>query len=111
MPDYMNRYRRSQRPPRKDTGSVPCAGDVWWATNVDGIKDRPVVVLSFSGGVATCRKCTSRDGSVRDVIEDYYEAGLEKETYLARESILLDRSRLARRLGRLSPDDRASLHI
>ena len=111
MPDYMNQYKRSQRSPRKDTGSTPCRGDVWWATNIDGVKDRPVVVLSFSDGIVTCRKCTSKDGSVRDVIEDYYAAGLETATYLSREIIRLDRCRLARRLGMLSLEDRESLHI
>jgi mRNA-degrading endonuclease toxin of MazEF toxin-antitoxin module len=109
----MHQYRRSSRAPRKDTGSVPVRGEVWWASRVDGIKDRPVVILSFSDPKVTFRSCTSKDSAVqsRELIEDYDIAGLDRPTYLSPTIKEMDRARLVRRIGSLSQYDRAMFHI
>ena len=113
MTDYMHQYRRSNRAPKKDTGSTPKRGEVWWASRVDGIKDRPVVILSYSDPKVTFRSCTSQDSTVhvRELIEDYDVAGLDRPTYLSSVSKDMDRARLVRRLGSLSKYDREKFHI
>jgi hypothetical protein len=113
MTDYMHQYRRSNKAPKKDTGSTPKRGEVWWASRVDGIKDRPVVILSYSDPKVTFRSCTSQDSTthVRELIEDYDVAGLDRPTYLSPVSKDMDRARLVRRLGSLSKYDREKFHI
>ena len=59
MTDYMHQYRRSQKPRRRDTGSTPKRGEVWWASKIDGVKDRPIVILSYSNDKVTFYKCGS----------------------------------------------------
>lgn len=109
----MNQYRKSQKPQRRDSGSVPNRGDVWWASRIDGVKDRPIVILSFDGTKVTYRKCTSQDSmtQMRELIEDFDIAGLERATYLDPKPSTLDRSRLIRRMGHLSEYDRTKFHI
>ena len=113
MTDYMHQYRRSNKAPRKDTGSIPKRGEVWWASRVDGVKDRPVVILSFSEPKVTFRSCTSQDSmmQIRELIEDYDVAGLDRPTYLAPIIKEMDRARLVRKLGVLSQYDRGKFHI
>ena len=113
MTDYMQQYRRSQKPPRKDTGSVPRRGEVWWASRVDGVKDRPVVILSCSGSSVSYRRCTSQEGvaQMRKLIEDYDIAGLDRPTYLDPVPCSMDRARLVRRLGHLSDYDSRKFRI
>ena len=59
MTDYMHQYRRNQKPQRRDTGSTPKRGEVWWASKIDGVKDRPIVILSYSNDKVTFYKCGS----------------------------------------------------
>lgn len=87
---------------------TPQPGEIWWAPNLDGIKDRPVLILGHTGNSYTFRKCTSQTSAIRkrDLIEDYYEAGLEKATYVDPDRRTIDRNRLARKMGELSDFDR-----
>lgn len=109
----MQQYRKSQKPQRRDTGSVPSRGEVWWASRIDGVKDRPIVVLSYDDNRVTYRKCTSQESmtQMRELIEDFDMAGLDRPTYLDPKPYVLDRARLIRRLGRLSDYDRSKFHI
>jgi mRNA-degrading endonuclease toxin of MazEF toxin-antitoxin module len=109
----MHQYRRSTKAPRRDTGSTPKRGEVWWASRVDGLKDRPVVIVSFSDHKVTFRSYTSQDSSVqmRELIEDYDVAGLDRPTYLSPAIKEMDRARLVRKLGVLSQYDRGKFHI
>lgn len=113
MVDYMHQYRKSQRSPVRDTGTIPVRGEVWWASRVDGVKDRPIVVLSYADGRVTYRRCTSQEGmtQMRQLIEDYDIAGLDRPTFLDPVPCTMDRSRLVRRLGVLSEYDRGNLHV
>ena len=113
MVDYMNQYRRTQKPARRDTGSTPKRGEVWWASKVDGVKDRPIVILSVNNNQVTYRRCTSQDGTsqMRMLIEDFDVAGLDRATYLDPVPCTMDRSKLIRKLGVLSEYDRKQSHI
>ena len=113
MTDYMNQYRRSQKPQRRDTGSTPKRGEVWWASKIDGVKDRPIVILSYSNDKVTFYKCTSQDSmsQMRELIEDYDIAGLDRPTYLDQRPYSMDRARLIRKLGQLSQYDKGKFHI
>lgn len=81
--------------------------------NLDNVKDRPVLVMNCQNDIVTFRKCTSQfsDKIERQIIQDYYEAGLEKETYLDMETRIISRTCLVRKLGRLSAADRARLGL
>ena len=107
MTDYMKQFKRSNGTENNRGKGTPQPGEIWWASNLDGIKDRPVLVLGHSGNMVTIRKCTSQTSTVRqrDLIVDYMEAGLEKETYVDPEVRSVPRDRLARKLGRLSEYD------
>ncbi len=108
MSDYLGQYKRSQKPRRNNTGSgTPCPGEVWWVSNLDGIKDRPILVLRCESGTVTFRKCTSQHSCTvaRTLIEDYLEAGLDKETYVDPNVRTIPRNRLVRRMGKLSDYD------
>ena len=65
----------------------------------------PSSVLS---GTVTCRKCTSQSNTIRgrDTIEDYLEAGLDRETFVDPEVRNTSRTRLVRKLGTLTEYDR-----
>jgi len=103
----MKQYKRSNGTGNNRGKGTPQPGEIWWASNLDGIKDRPVLVLGHSGNMVTIRRCTSQTSTVRqrDLIEDYMEAGLEKETYVDTEIRSIPRDRLARKLGKLSEYD------
>ncbi|MBQ3736232.1 MAG: type II toxin-antitoxin system PemK/MazF family toxin [Candidatus Methanomethylophilaceae archaeon] len=107
MTDYLKQYKRGQGTGNNRGKGAPQPGEIWWVLNLDGIKDRPVLVLDHSGNMVTIRKCTSQTSTVRhrDLIEDYMEAGLDKETYADPEVRSIPRDRLARKLGRLSEYD------
>ncbi len=107
MTDYLKQYKRAGKSKNNTGSGTPQPGEIWWASNLDSIKDRPVLVLGHSGNMVTIRKCTSQTSTVRqrDLIEDYMEAGLEKETYVDPEVRSVPRDRLARKLGKLSDYD------
>ncbi|MGI6078321.1 MAG: hypothetical protein ACOYCB_09215 [Fastidiosipilaceae bacterium] len=92
----------------KTSKGTPMPGEVWWVSNLDNIKDRPILVLDCSSGIVTYRKCTSQTSVFRqrDTIEDYYEAGLDKATYVDPERRSISRTRLVRKMGELSDYDR-----
>ena len=92
---------------------APRRGEIWWVKNLDNIKDRPILVVGCQNDTVTFRKCTSQysDKVERQIIQDYYEAGLEKETYLDNEIRIIPRTSLVRKLGRLSSADRARLGL
>lgn len=92
----------------KAAGGSPRPGEIWWAPNLDNIKDRPVLVLRNEGGRIVCRKCTTQFKTYvqYDTIEDYFEAGLEKETYVDPVLRTIPRNRLSRKMGSLTEFDR-----
>ena len=108
MTDYMHQYKRSKKPSKKTGKGTSQPGEIWCAENLDGIKDRPILVLKYSSGTVTYRKCTSQSSTVRnrDTIEDYLEAGLDKETFVDPEIRNTSRTRLVRKLGALTEYDR-----
>lgn len=108
MTDYMNQYKRNVKAMNKTSKGTPMPGEVWWVSNLDNIKDRPILVLDCSSGIVTYRKCTSQTSVFRqrDMIEDYYEAGLDKATYVDPERRSISRTRLVRKMGELSDYDR-----
>ncbi len=103
----MVRFKRNLKTINSSGKAVPHSGEIWWVSNLDGIKDRPILVLDFKDGVVTFHKCTSQFKDYREsvLIEDYYEAGLEKATYIDPEIRIISRGRLVRRLGKLSDYD------
>ncbi len=107
MVDYLKQYNKKKNPSNRSNNADPKPGEIWWVSNLDGVKDRPVLVISRSGDTVTYRKCTSSTGSARpkDLIEDYISAGLEKETYVDAEVRTISRNRMVRRLGRLCEED------
>ncbi|MBR4225692.1 MAG: hypothetical protein IKR86_02725 [Candidatus Methanomethylophilaceae archaeon] len=113
MADYLSQYRKGQRSRHNRSPRSPLPGEVWWVENLDGVKDRPIVVVGVSGNDVRFRRCTSQhsDALARDVIEDYYEAGLERETFVDREVRSIPSTHLVRRLGALSEYDRRRLLI
>lgn len=108
MSDYMRQYKRNLRAMDKISKATPQPGEVWWVSNLDGIKDRPVLIFGHDGNGYYFRKCTSQFSISRpyDIIEDYYDAGLDKSTYVDPEMRLIGRSRLVRKMGELSEFDR-----
>ena len=113
MTDYMKQYKRGTGRTNNAGKGTPQPGEIWWVSNLDGIKDRPVLILEQNGNMYRCRKCTSQSSAIRqrDVIEDYMEAGLDKETYVDPEIRTLERNRLAWKLGVLSDYDRATFGL
>ena len=107
MSDYMTQYKRNLKAVNKACKGTPAPGEIWWVSNLDGIKDRPILVLDCTSGVVTFRKCTSQLSTFRqrDLIEDYYEAGLDKATYVDPERRTIARTRLVRKMGVLSEYD------
>ena len=108
MSDYMLQHKRNLKAAESCGRGTPKPGEVWWVSNLDGIKDRPVLVLGHSSNNIRFRKCTSKSSAEfhRDLIEDYYEAGLDKSTFVDREVRVIDRNRLVRKMGSLSDYDR-----
>ncbi len=108
MTDYMARYKRNLKSMCKAEKGTPQPGEIWWVSMLDGIKDRPVLVLGHQGGSVFFRKCTSQYSSYlpRDTIEDYYDAGLDKATYVDPNLCSLPRNQLVRKMGMLSDFDR-----
>ena len=108
MTDYFKQYKRNEKAKARPAKGTPQPGEIWWVSNLDGIKDRPVLILGHSGNMYQYRKCTSQLSGTREraIIEDYIEAGLEKETYVDAEIRTIERSKLVRRLGELSDYDR-----
>lgn len=108
MTDYMNQYKRNLRAIGKTGKGTPAPGDIWWVSNLDNIKDRPILVLGYSSGTVTYRKCTSQISTIRqrDTIEDFYDAGLDKATFVDPEIRTIPRTRVVRKMGELSEYDR-----
>ena len=108
MADYLNKYKKTQKGGGRSNNADPKPGEIWWVANLDGVKDRPILVISCDGGTVRFRRCTSQTSTTRrrDLIEEYIWAGLEKETYVDEEVRTTSVSRLVRRLGELSDYDR-----
>ena len=104
----MTQYKRNLKAINKSGKGTPAPGDIWWVSNLDGIKDRPILILNYASGAVTYRKCTSQVSAFRqrDTIEDYYDAGLDKATYVDPEVRTIQRTRLVRKMGELSEYDR-----
>ena len=113
MVDYMDKYKRGLKAMNRTAKCRPKPGEIWWVSDLDGIKDRPILVLSCNGDVVTYRKCTSQASVIRqrDLIEDCLEAGLDKPTYVDPERFTIPRSRLDRRMGKLSEEDRSKFGL
>ena len=108
MTDYLKQHKRNGKAKNNSGKGTPQPGEIWWVSNLDNIKDRPVLVLGCSGNMVTFRRCTSQTSAVRsrDIIEDYMGAGLDKETYVDKEIRSTPRDRFVRRIGVLSEYDR-----
>ena len=89
-------------------GCSPRPGEIWWALKLDNIKDRPVLVVRNKGDKIVCRKCTTQFKTYvqYDTIEDYFEAGLDKMTYVDPVLRTIPRNGLARKMGSLTDFDR-----
>ena len=109
MVDYMDKYKKGLKAMNKTAKCKPKPGEIWWVSNLDGIKDRPILVLFCNGDTVTYRKCTSQTSMIRqrDLIEDCLDAGLDKPTYVDPERFTISRGRLVRRMGELSENDRS----
>jgi len=107
MTSYLGRYQRAQDHHSKKNLFHPQSGEVWFASNIDGIKDRPILIVSSSGTEVVYRKCTTKPNDIRgrSLIEDYVSAGLEKDTYVDPEPKIISKSRLLWKMGTLSPED------
>ena len=108
MTDYMSQYKRNEKAKNNSGKGTPQPGEIWWVSDLDGIKDRPVLILEHNGNTYTFRKCTSQYSSYlpRDTIEDYYDAGLDKATYVDPNLRSIPRNQLVRKMGMLSDFDR-----
>lgn len=113
MTDYMNQYKRNLKAMNNSGKGTPQPGEIWWVSNLNGIKDRPVLILGHTGSIYTFRKCTSQTSTFRqrDTIEDYYDAGLDKATYVDPDRRTIERNRLVRKMGELSEFDREKFGI
>ena len=113
MVDYLNQYKKGQKARHNRSPRNPNPGEVWWIENLDGVKDRPILVTGVQGGNVMFRRCTSQNGGAqsRDVIEYYMEAGLEKETFVDREVRTIQSTHLVRKLGTLSKYDREKFRL
>ena len=58
MTDYMNQYKRNLKALDKSGKGTPVPGEIWWVSNMDGIKARPILVLNCASGTVTYCKCT-----------------------------------------------------
>ena len=107
MTDYMNQYKRNLKAMNKSGKARPQPGEIWWAEMLDGIKDRPVLVLRCDGSNVTIRKCTTKPGNgvQRNLIEEPFEAGLDQMTYVDPEMRTISRKSLVRKMGELSDTD------
>ena len=113
MTDYLKRYNKGVSSTTRPMRCKPHPGEIWWVTMLDGIKDRPVLVLSCSGDSVVFLKCTSQPGQscARNTIDDCFEAGLDKRTYVDPERRSVHRSRLLRKMGSLSEYDRSKFGL
>ncbi len=113
MTDYTKKYCKSVNAVSKPMRCKPNPGDIWWVTMLDGIKDRPILVLECVGDTVTYLKCTSQPSQIRSrgVIEDCFDAGLDKVTYVDPERRSMQRSRLLRKIGSLSEYDRSKFGL
>ncbi len=80
MTDYLKQYNKRKNASNRSNNADQRPGEIWRVSNLDGVKDRPLLVISRSGDAVAYRKCTSSTVSVRlkDIIEDYISEGLEK---------------------------------
>lgn len=103
----MHQYKRNIRAMNKSGKARPQPGEIWWAEMLDGIKDRPVLILRCDGTTVTFRKCTTKSGNCvqRDLIEEPLEAGLDQMTYVDPEMRTISRKGLVRKMGELSDTD------
>lgn len=90
----------------------PRPGEVWWMNvcQYDGsnqYKGRPVLIRNVIGSNVVCCQCTSKyhEGITTYCIMDPVSAGLAKTTYVKNQPLTVPRSRLSRRMGRLSSHD------
>ncbi len=113
MPDYLKQYKRNEKSKNNAGRGTPMPGEIWWVSNLDNIKDRPILVVGYSGNTVSFLRCTSQTSAEikRALIEDYLEAGLEKPTYVDTLVRMIARSRLERKLGVLSDYDRAKFGL
>ena len=53
MTDYMNQYERNLKAMNNSGKGTPQPGEIWWVSNLNGIKDRPVLILGHTGSTYT----------------------------------------------------------
>ncbi len=113
MVDCMVQYKRGLKAMNRTAKFRPKTGEIWWVSMLDGIKDRPILILSCNTDVVMYRKCTSQRSAIRqrDLIEDFFEAGLDRPTHVDPEKRMVSRDHLVRRMGELSEYDRDKFGI
>ena len=113
MTSYLGRYQKAQSHLAKKNSVHPHPGEIWFASNIDGIKDRPILIVSVEGDRIVYRKCTSKPNDIRGrtLIEDYVSAGLEKDTFVDPEPKAITKSRLLWHMGSISSEDREILGL
>jgi len=106
--DHRTVTRMRSKTKHREPSCIPHPGEIWWTSMYEGIKDRPVLIIRSNKDDVTIRRCTSKDSTEfhRDLIEDYYEAGLEKPTFVDEQMHTIPKSKLVKRMGRLSEYDR-----
>ena len=113
MTSYLGRYQKAQDHHARRNQIRPHPGEIWFASNIDGIKDRPILIVSVEKDRIVYRKCTSKPNDIRRriLIEDYVSAGLEKDTYVDPEPRTVSRSRLLWQMGSVSSEDLSILGL
>ena len=83
------------------------------ASMLDGIKDRPVIIVDYGYGTATVLKCTTKFNQEyhSQRIVDYADAGLSSETFVDPVRRIVSLDSLVWRIGELSEHDRGRFGV
>ncbi len=113
MTDFKKKYKGRLTGNNKPKAALPKAGEIWWVSNLDGIKDRPILIVDYDRGRVRYRKCTSKCNGIflRTPINDYQKAGLFVTTYVDPMIRSITMDSLVRRMGSLSDRDRRVLGV
>ncbi len=107
-----NAMGKGSGPNNKRNNRIPKPGEIWFVRNLKygqgtESKDRPIIIVSVNGNNIRYRRCTSQTSATHERyrIEDNSFAGLDKNTYIDKEILTLEISRLDHKIGMLSDYD------
>lgn len=90
----------------------PRRGEVWFAESlpfdgITGAKSRPVVIKKRENNMFVCFKCTSQRSNIRNryKVLNPIEAGLDKDSYIDYDPIVVPKEKLTFCLGELTVED------